>query len=262
MLFPLSRLICILGLALLAGHASAQDTGKSLSVDESKLPEWVKRQAASPQKFIINSAVVRAKAEPAKPEVVPVRPVRQAPRRPSPPAAEPTTAAEPGLRAKAPAEQAPPSAPALVNALDTEPTEIPPATAAASAPAATQAVELVPPTQTPPAPSEVAVPAPAPGQVQPAPVQPEQPAPAAALVLLDKVDPVLTPDLIDGRLPEASVTVAFTVGTQGEVINPQITATTDRRLNRSVLRAVAEWHYAPVSEPQPHSVKFTFAVTP
>jgi TonB family protein len=71
---------------------------------------------------------------------------------------------------------------------------------------------------------------------------------------------VLTSDLIDSRLQDASVTVSFTVGTRGEVIAPQITASSDRRLNRAVLRAVSEWRYAPVSEPRPHSVKFNFAV--
>jgi TonB family protein len=80
--------------------------------------------------------------------------------------------------------------------------------------------------------------------------------------LIERADPALTADLIDARLADASVTVSFTVGTQGEVIAPQIVASTDRRLNRPVLRAVAEWRYAPVSAPRPHTVKFSFAVTP
>lgn len=252
---PLFRPICWLGLALLVGHAGAQDTGKVPSVDESTLPDWVKRQATSPQKVIINSTAVRPKAELPKPEVVPVRTVRPAIRRQPAPSSQPV-AAEPGLRGKPqvdPPVAAASAASASTPALASELTELPPA--AEATPTATpapvaEAASAPQPAPTQPRPTEVAVPAPA---------QPE-PVPAPALVLLDKVDPVLTPDLLDNRLAEASVTVSFIVGTQGEVINPQITASSDRRLNRNVLRAVAEWHYAPISEPRPHSVMFNFAL--
>lgn len=266
---PLSRLICSVGLTLLAGHAVAQDTAKVPGVDESKIPDWVKRQAESPQKFIINSTAARPKVEPVKPEAAPVRPpVRQPARRQAPAAldavvddsgqrsnaqVDPTAAA---ASAATSAASSPASAPA--SSVASERTELPPAAEAMPAPAVAEAPSPAPPALVQPPPVQVA--APAPVQPVPAAVQ-SAPGPAEALVLMTKVDPVLTPDLIDGRLAEASVTVAFTVGPQGEVINPQITASSDRRLNRSVLRAVAEWRYAPVSEPRAHSVKFTFAVT-
>lgn len=258
---PFARLVFSALIALPAHTAHAQDAGKVPGVDESKIPDWVKRQAASPQKFIINSTAVRSKAEPPKPEAVPVRPARQANHRQPLPTAEPV-AAETGQRSNpqvAPPVASPAASAASSPALASVLTELPPATEALPTPpvaetatAPTPLTQPVPAEATRPVPTEVAVP------VAAAP----EPAPVTALVLLTKVDPVLTPDLIDGRLTEASVTAAFTVGTQGEVINPQITASTDRRLNRSVLRAVAEWHYAPLSEPRPHSVKFSFAVAP
>lgn len=262
-----------MGMALLAGHAGAQDTAKVPGLDESKIPDWVKRQAASPQKFIINSTVVKAKAEPPKPEPVVVRTPRQTTRK-LPPLATETTAPRPGPQVAPEAETASAPADAPVNMLGSEATEQPPTTApspaASPAPVPTAAVSTAPPALTQPLPAEPGVPSPAPASAPasaPAQTLPEpSPVPSAAtaqaLVLLEKVDPALTPDLIDGRLAEASVTVAFTVGTKGEVLDPQVTASSDRRLNRAVLRAVADWHYAPVNEPRPHSVKFTFAVTP
>lgn len=251
---PFARLFVTLFAALFAAlpaqQAMAQNAGKVPGLDESKIPDWVKRQAASPQKTIINSTVVRPKAEPPKPEAITVRPVRQANRRQPPPATDPTVA-EPGPRGN-PQGEPPAAAVAAASspALASELTELPPAAEATPAPPVAEAASAPPPTLTQPPPTEAAA---------PAPVQAE-PAPASALVLLDKVDPVLTPDLLDNRLADASVTVSFIVGVQGEVINPQITASSDRRLNRNVLRAVAEWHYAPISEPRPHSVKFSFAM--
>ncbi|MBK7613288.1 MAG: TonB family protein [Burkholderiales bacterium] len=244
--------------ALLAQQAVAQDAGKVPGLDESKIPDWVKRQAASPQKTIINSTAVRPKAELPKPEAVTVRPVRQANRRQTPTATE-RTAAEPGQRGNAQVDPPVTAAPAAsAPALASELTELPEAAEATPAPPVAEAASAPLPTQTQPPPIEVA--APVPVQTEPAPEPTFAPAPAPALVLLDKVDPVLTPDLLDNRLTDASVTVSFIVGMQGEVINPQITASSDRRLNRNVLRAVSEWRYAPISEPRPHSVMFNFAL--
>jgi TonB family protein len=216
-------------LAMLAGQsgmAGAQDAAKAPDVDESKLPDWIKRQASSPQKVIINSTAVRAKAEPAKPEVAPARNAHPAPPR-KPPLATAPSASGPSVQPDATAVAPSPPTPSRTTKLS----ELPP-----------------------------------PANATPAPVAPPEPAPAAAaapeLVLLNRVDPVLAADLVDVQFGNASVTVAFTIGAQGEIINPQVTASTDRRLNRSVLQAVAEWRYAPVSEPRPHAVTFTFEAAP
>ena len=69
-----------------------------------------------------------------------------------------------------------------------------------------------------------------------------------------------TADLLDGRLATAKVVVAFTVTTSGEVANLSVASTSDPRLNRSVLRAVQAWRYAPIPEPREHMVSFAFSV--
>jgi TonB family protein len=209
----------LLGWILLSGLAGAQDGGKLPSVDESKLPDWVKRQAASPQKFIINSAGVRPKAEPSKPQPVSVPAAHQAERK-LPPQTTEHTAKQPDVQAVPVAD---------------------PASGRASPPG-----EVT--TDIPPA-------------IEPTPARPAAvvEVPMPTLVLLKKVVPVLSPELLD-ELVEASVTVSFSVGIQGEIIDPQISASGDQRLNRSVLRALHGWRYAPISEPRRHSVTFVFAL--
>jgi TonB family protein len=211
---------CFLGLALLTGHVGAQEVGTLPSVDESKLPDWVKRQAVSPQKFIINSAAMRPKVEP--PQPVPVRTARQADRKLPLQATQPS-ADRPGVQAASAIEPASVATPVQANLPDGPTTEA--LTAATTTP-------------TQPAPAAVATPTP-------------------ALALLNRVDPVLTPDL-QGKLVDASVTVSFIVGIQGNVVDPQISVSGDPSLNRSVLRAVRGWRYAPLSEPRQHSVIFIF----
>ncbi len=249
---PFARLIvALLVLPLLAHQALAQDAGKVPGLDESKIPDWIKRQAASPQKTILNSTGAKPKAEAPKAEVVPVRVNRQAPRRqPLPPAVEPASARPATAATELPLIETPPLASSSPVVEDAAPSVAPAVEAPAIAPAGTLAAS---------APPELTQPVPTPAVDAAAAAKP---AAELALQLLDKTDPTLTADLIDARLADASVTVAFTVGTKGEVIAPQIVASTDRRLNRPVLRAVAEWRYAPVNEPRPHSVKFSFAVTP
>jgi TonB family protein len=234
----LFRVTCFLGLTLLTCHASAQEVGQWPSVDESKLSDSVKRQAASPQKFIINSTAVRPKAEP--PQPAPVRTVRQADRKLPLQATQPS-ANRPGVQAAPATEPASSTAPAQASLLDSTTTEALAAPATTPTPMAATAWSASPPTPTQPPSAAV-----------------EAPTPAPALVLLNRVDPVLTPDLLDAPT-DASVTVSFVVGIQGDVIDPQIAASGDRRLNRSVLRSLREWRYAPISEPRQHSVTFLFA---
>jgi hypothetical protein len=235
----LFRSTCFLGLTLLTSHTSAQELGQWPSVDESKLSDSVKRQAASPQKFIINSTAVRPKAEP--PQSVPVRIVRQTDRKLPLQATQPN-ANQSSVQAAPAAEPDSASTPAQSSLPDSVTTQAPPAEppATATTPVAADAGSTSPPTPT---------------QTPSAAVEAHTPTPA--LVLLNRVDPVLTPDLID-TLTDASVTASFIVGIQGDVIDPQISASGDRRLNRSVLRSLREWRYAPISEPRQHSVTFIF----
>ena len=79
------------------------------------------------------------------------------------------------------------------------------------------------------------------------------------LTLLKRVEPALSPELLDSRLSSAKVVVAFTVTASGEVSNLSIASTTDTRLNRAVLRALQAWRYAPIPEPREHMVSFAFA---
>jgi len=100
--------------------------------------------------------------------------------------------------------------------------------------------------------------APAPEPATPLAMTPAPRLEALPLTLLRRVEPVLSPDLLDDRLNTASVVVAFTVNPDGEVVNLSVASTSDSRLNRSVLRAVKDWRYAPIETPRQHTVRFSF----
>lgn len=220
----------------------AQATTPQPTVDESKIPEWVKRQARSPYKVIIDSNTVKAR-----------------PATPKEDATTKSTAKRPPARAAAAAtpetdKAAPVSTPTTVAS---------PAASAASiqpvvAPAAAAETAAVPPPQQPASESVVdttAAAAAAPASLSARTTPTEQP----PLTLLRRIEPVLSPDLLDSRLNSAKVVVAFTVTTSGEVSNLSIASTTDPRLNRAVLRALQAWRYAPIPEAREHMVSFAFA---
>lgn len=234
---------CLCGLGALWSCAVwAQVTTTPPAVDESKIPEWVKRQARSPYRVIIDSNTV--KARPATPKVDP---------------ATKATAKRPAARAAA-AEAPEPDKASPASTINTVAS---PAASAAStqpevAPAAAVETSAVPPPQQPASESAVdttAAPAAAPASLS-APTTPAEPPP---LTLLKRIEPVLTPDLLDSRLNSAKVVVAFTVTASGEVSNLSIASTTDSRLNRAVLRALQAWRYAPIPEAREHMVSFAFA---
>ena len=61
-MLPVHRwLVCTLGV-LMSDAALAQTAATAPVVDESKIPEWVKRQARSPYKVIGESSTARARA--------------------------------------------------------------------------------------------------------------------------------------------------------------------------------------------------------
>ena len=66
-MLPLHRwLVCTVGVLMSTG-ALAQAAAAPPTVDESKLPEWVKRQARSPYKVIIESSVAKTRTPVAGP---------------------------------------------------------------------------------------------------------------------------------------------------------------------------------------------------
>ena len=128
-MLPVFRpLACWLG-ALVSGVALAQGAAALPEVDESKLPEWVKRQARSPYKVIIDSSTVRARPAAASKEdnsarqakkaalaAAPAAPLSASPS--APPAAlrtAPTAAPADAPATPAPASSAPPEAAARGN---------------------------------------------------------------------------------------------------------------------------------------------------
>ena len=87
------------------------------------------------------------------------------------------------------------------------------------------------------------------------PAPPPEPPPPT---LLNRVEPEFPPDLVNDRLNQANVVVSFTVRADGEVVNLSVASRSDPRLNRSVLRAVRAWRYAPIDAPREHNVRFAF----
>ena len=211
---------CLCGLGALWSCALwAQAATPQPEVDESKIPEWVKRQARSPYKVIIDSNTVKPR-----------------PAAPKDDAGTRAAAKKPPVKAAAAA--------------------VPEADKAAPAPAVETAAAPPPPLPAIETPVEAAAAPPVAQATLSARAAPAEPSP---LTLLKRIEPVLSPYLLDSRLNTAKVVVAFTVTTSGEVSNLSIASTTDPRLNRAVLRALQAWRYAPIPEPREHMVSFAFA---
>lgn len=211
------RLLCILWCgSLVIGPVVAQPAGGP-AIDETKLPEWVKRQARSPIQVIIESTAVRARGDAPKEPAVAARAPKPAPPRKAAGAAPTVTASAPVVAAT-------------------------PAVPAESAESA-KSVKAVAATSPAAPPDETAAP----------PARP-------ALQLLVRVEPELPAEAVADGLAAAEVIVTFVVNTDGSVANASIDASSDVRLNQSILRAVGEWRYAPIASARPHAVKFTFAM--
>lgn len=213
-------------------------------VDESKLPEWVKRQARSPYKVIIESQVVKPK--------------------PSPSATQATKDDEAARRV---AKKAAPAAlPADVIAAD-KARPVAGAEAVSAPPVATPdsgntvgavaAVARPMPTAAPVIEQTLAAARPLLPEPVSAPVLAAPPEPAP-LQRLDGGDPVIPPDSFDSQSSRAEVVVRFTVTPNGEVSKLTVVSSNNARLNRSVLRAVQGWRYAPIAAAREHNVSFAF----
>jgi TonB family protein len=237
-------IFCVIS-ALASAAALAQAAPTPPEVDESKIPDWVKRQARSPYKIIIESNTVRAKPAAAKGDDGGAKPAPKrvattaAPAAPNPGPASTADAAVTPMAVTAEPITEDPGQPARVEASTAAllPVPVPElAAVAALAPSATPA----PDPASPPAVATVAT------------------RQAPPLQLVSRVEPVIPLDLVDDRLNSANVVVGFTVNADGEVVNPSVTSTSDPRLNRSVLRAVRSWRYAPIEAPRQHAVRFEF----
>jgi TonB family protein len=239
--------LALIGLAMSLHGTAIGQAASPMKIDESKLPEWIKRQAASPYKVIIESTPQRAKPS-AKTDAPPAKTAKAAAVKPSTPeaasvAAAPKPAASTAASAE-PRRAAVEAAPASVAALPSPP---PAETAGRDAPATSADVPAAS-GSSPLASAAMAV-----------PTAPEPVAEALEeLKLLTRVDPQLTPKLLAGMKGSAKVMVTFTVNRDGSIAGAAVTSSTHAALNRVTLEAVKEWRFAPIAAPREHTVAFTF----
>lgn len=277
-MLPLHRwLVGTVGVLMSTG-ALAQAAATPPIVDESKLPEWVKRQARSPYKVIIESSTAKARTPvagtgSAAPAVSKDDSAARLAKKATPAAVAAAVAAAAAVATPA-AEPADASSTTAVAPTAT-PEAVTPGNdlrAAAAAPPImanpANLADMSPPTSLPAdtatlqlataiAPSSAAAAAAKPVTAAATLPAPEQ----SPLTLLNRVEPEFASDLVNDRLNQANVVVAFTVRADGEVVNVSVASSSDPRLNRSVLRAVRAWRYAPIDAPREHSVRFAFTTS-
>ena len=208
-------------------------------VDESKLPEWVKRQARSPYKVIIESPVVKLKPPAPAPTQTQTVKDDEAARRVVKKAV-PATASTDVIATEKPRLANAETASATAGAVPDSGSTV--AAPAQPAPVIEQTLAAARPLS----PEPVSAPALA---------APPEPAP---LQLLDGGDPVIPADAFDNQRGRAEVVVRFTVTPNGEVSKLTVVSSNNARLNRSVLRAVQGWRYAPITTAREHNVSFAF----
>lgn len=81
------------------------------------------------------------------------------------------------------------------------------------------------------------------------------------IVLVDRVEPKFPTQAIREGITSGSVTVKFTVDTDGSVLNPVVTDAKPRRgiFDDAALRAVRNWKFKPLSAPRDTSVIVDFS---
>ena len=227
---PIDGLRLFIGAVMTASlHGIAMAQAGPIQVDESKVPDWVRRQATSPMKIIISSEPAR-KAAPAKAEV-PVRPKGARPAADSAPAT--------AVAATAPLP-APPSAPTTSAVATMEPTVLTPIKDATTTAPEAMPERIAKALPVLPVPSAPAV-----------PVEPE-------LRLVSRVDPQLSRALRGSLDGPASVEVAFTVNPDGSVSKASVTSSSHVPLNRPTLAAVSAWRFEPIARAREHRALFSF----
>jgi len=80
------------------------------------------------------------------------------------------------------------------------------------------------------------------------------------IVLVERVEPKFPPQAIREDISAGTVTVQFTVETDGSVSNPSVTAATPRRgvFDDAAMRAVLKWKFKPIAAPRQTSVVVDF----
>jgi protein TonB len=81
------------------------------------------------------------------------------------------------------------------------------------------------------------------------------------IVLVDRVEPKFPPQAIRAGIDSGSVTVKFTVETDGSVSNVVVTDAKPRRgvFDDAALRAVTKWRFKPIAAPRETSVIVAFS---
>lgn len=80
------------------------------------------------------------------------------------------------------------------------------------------------------------------------------------IVLVERVEPKFPPQAVRQEINAGTVTVQFTVETDGSVSNAVVTAATPRRgiFDDAALRAVEKWKFKPIAAPRQTSVVVEF----
>jgi TonB family protein len=258
MKFFLSRLFCspaLVSLALscslsylIASPAQAQANAPQGSAsaaangDDKNIPDWVKKQADNPIKWIIQQDP-KAKTKPAVDEKAAA-------------AAAAKKAAAAAAR-KARAEEIPVVSTRAVTPTTNTNTNT---TAPVSSNAVTTAAPVTSePATPPPAPAPEPVATPAVAALSPEPEPKELPKPLLAdLIPISQPQPNLPREFLQSGARAGRVVVNFTVNPDGSVSDAAISESSDRLLNRAVLSAVKQWIYKPIAQSQPNSAVIAF----
>lgn len=233
-------------LMVATGVAVAQQAPlPAVVASEANLSDSVKKQAASPYKWILlNNNNVRA-------------PKKDAPKDPAPSAAAsaaPATAATVGNSTVAAAA----AAARRAEVFEAARVAAAASAAAAAAPIAAAPVPVVAALVAPPPVVVAAVAPPPPRPLQPPP--PPPPAPKKVnteLVVLTQVEPRLTPSMLRD-ITQGSVKVSFLVNPDGSTADVKVDSSTSRSLNGPVMAAVREWKYKPIDIPQRTEIELAF----
>lgn len=243
-------------------HAQTPAPAPANSGDDKNIPEWVKKQADNPIKWIIqqdNKNKPSKDEKPAKKAATkkPVRDEEVASPAPINPVSVRTPSVTNGTgtitRTAAPVTATPVAA-----TPDTNTTANPNPAAAAATQTTSPAAEA----GNTPELNAAAIPAPPPAETKP--VEAPNPSNAAVAQVIDELIPISQPqptlprEFLQSGAKSGRVVVNFIVNPDGNVSDVAITETSDRLLNRSVTNAVKQWIYKPISKPLPNRAEIAF----
>jgi TonB family protein len=236
-----------LSLALLSPALKAQSAAPApaaapaAATADDKIPEWVKKQADNPIKWIIQQDG-KPKTKPATAEEKPAKRAATTPKKAK--SEEENTVAAPvaNTRTTPAAAVAKPSPAPVVN----EPV--------LAAPAANKTPEQAVANKAAEPPAAVATLAPAP---EAAPLLGAKAA-LDALVPISQAQPVLSRDILQAGIRQGRVMVKFMVNADGSVTDVTVAETSDKLLNKSVIAAVKQWIYKPITQAQANTAEIAF----